>query len=145
MTPAIRQRTLIVIDPLECGGASFGRTLTRLDPGQHELTLMVLATYPRDRGSEGRFSQGLEDPAFSFADRALAEYSSRARSAGFEVDGWVAPRRQSRIEAEVQANGRFDRVLAVSPSSTWRRIRGADISRLVARYQPAPVDVACQN
>lgn len=145
MTTATRQRTLIVIDPLECGSTSFGRTLTQLDPREQELTLMVLATYPRDRGREARFREGLEDPAFSFADRAFAEYSGRARSAGFEVDGWVAPRRRSRIEAEVQANGRFDRVLAVSPSSTWRRIRGADISRLVARYQPAPVDVACQN
>lgn len=145
MTTAIRQRTLIVIDPLECGSTSFERALARLDPGEHELTLMVLATDPRHRRPESLLREALENPAFSFADRALSEYSTRARSAGFAVDGWVAPRRRSRIQAEVRASGRFHSVLAVSPSSTWRRIRGADISRSVARYQPAPVEVACQN
>lgn len=143
-TAPTRQRTLIVIDPVECGSAAFERALAGLDPTEHEVTLTVVATPPRGGESDTPTIEGVT-PGFENADRALGGYMERARSMGFMVEGWVVPPRRSRIAEETQARGQFDQVLAVSPSGTWRRLRGEDVGRVLARAHSVKVEVACEN
>lgn len=143
-TAATRQRTLIVIDPVECGTAAFERVMAGFDPSEHEVTLTVVATPPRGDESSTPTIEGVT-PAFENADRALAGYLDRARALGFTVEGWVIPPRRSRIAEETRARGRFDQVVAVSPSGTWRRLRGDDVARVLARSHSVPVAVACEN
>jgi hypothetical protein len=143
-TARTKQRTLIVIDPVECGTAAFERALAAFDPTEHEVTLTVVATPPRGGEPDAPTIEGVTT-GFENADRALAGYLDRARSMGFTVEGWVVPPRRSRIAEETQARGRFDQVVAVSPSGTWRRLRGDDVARVLARSHSVPVAVACEN
>lgn len=142
-TATTKQRTLIVIDPVECGSTALVRALGGLDPAEDEITLTVVATPPRD--TQETPAIGSVTPGFDYADRAMTEYLDRARSMGFTVEGWVIPPRRSRIAEETKALGRFDRVVALSPSGTWRRLRGEDVARVLARTHPSPVEVACEN
>lgn len=142
-TVTTRHRTLIVIDLVECGSTALTRALGGLSPAEDEITLAVLATPPRDERETA--PTGDVTPGFENADRALTVYLTRARSMGFTIEGWVIPPRRSRIAEETKALGEFDRVVALSPSGTWRRLRGEDVARVLARTHSAPVAVACES
>lgn len=120
-----REKVLVLVDPVSCGGPALERALTSLHPDRHELTVLVVAKAPLASRGDGSSAE------FAFADSALAVYRRTAESAGFGVEGWVTPDRREQMAREIRASGPYARALAVSPSGMWRRLMKRDVSHLL--------------
>lgn len=125
-----KDRILMLVDPVSCGGTALEKAMVDLDPDRHALTILVVAKAPAAGPEAGEPTYSAE---FAYADSALAEYRRTAEERGFEADGWVTPDRREQIIREIEASAPHARARAVSPSGTWRRLMKRDVTQLLER------------